>query len=239
MLSSKTHPRGPPLARRCRPAPAAARSASDTYSATEKPPTLRISGHGRASRRGSSSATKASRPSPGRPMALIIPPGVSSMRGGGLPARGDSVIVLGTYAATGGSARTARSTASARSNSSIVPEALMSGCASRSGPSCTERSTTEDLLPREHGSFVAHPRIGPVGQSYHATVTRSHSAGHVRLEAEPGLDLREPRAHPPDRLGHGLWAADRHPVSRPQMPRQQVGDPLCRRRVDPSSTTRS
>ena len=40
-----------------------------------------------------------------RPMALIMPAGVSVTRGGGLPVRASAVTVLGTYAANGKSAK--------------------------------------------------------------------------------------------------------------------------------------
>ena len=63
------------------------------YSATEKPPTLAITGPWKISAMwGTSSAITASRPGFWRPMALSIPQGVSAIRGWGLPGRGEAVV---------------------------------------------------------------------------------------------------------------------------------------------------
>ena len=60
-----------------------------------------INGTGSSASRGRSSARKPSRPLLGRPIELSIPPGVSQIRRGALPARGSGVIVFETKAAKG------------------------------------------------------------------------------------------------------------------------------------------
>ena len=63
------------------------------YSSRVKPPTLAITGPWKISAmRGTSSRMTASMPGFWRPTALSIPPGVSAMRGWGLPSRGAAVV---------------------------------------------------------------------------------------------------------------------------------------------------
>ena len=91
------------------PAGAAARCASSAattaaYCAGALPPTLTMTGCRSAAHSGSRSI-QAWMPGFSRPMALIMPAGVSVTRGAGLPVRASAVTVLGTYAANGKSAK--------------------------------------------------------------------------------------------------------------------------------------
>ncbi len=129
----------------------------------------------------------------------------------------------------------------------MVPEALISGCSRRSGPSRTDRSGTEGTtvralmtgrlprsevrrrdaraehaLPGEHRAVVAHPGHGAVGQGKRAPVARPDSARHARLQAEPCPDIRHQAADAPHRRRHGGRSAHEQPVARQQLPGQQV-----------------
>ena len=91
------------------PAGAAARCASSAattaaYCSGSLPPTLTMTGCRSAAHSGSW-PIQAWMPGFSRPMALIMPAGVSVTRGAGLPVRASAVTVLGTYAANGKSAK--------------------------------------------------------------------------------------------------------------------------------------
>ena len=82
----------------CTLAFAAMRATATAYSWGDHPPTLTINGTPSSARRGRAWSQNLSTPGFARPIELIIPLGVSAIRGGGLPSRGLSVTVLLTNA---------------------------------------------------------------------------------------------------------------------------------------------
>ena len=134
---------------------AATPSASDStratsqYSSSVEPQTL--TNDRRLSRRssGSFSATNRWTPMPCRPMALIMPAGVSTIRGGGCPSRS-----LRNRPLTATPPSDARSTAPAYSTPyPKQPDAAMTGLRSRSAPMLTERSWASSDVKVEVGSI--------------------------------------------------------------------------------------
>ena len=97
-----------------------------------------------------------------KPIELSIPPVVSTVRHGGLPARAANVIVLGKMPP-----RRARSTSPAISRAyPNVPEATMTGLASTRRPSWTSRSTESGVngaKPAMNGAQIS--RAGKHGSS--------------------------------------------------------------------------
>src|SRR4051794_32412546 len=100
---------------------------SSASSSRLKPITETHRGTGSSASWGRSSWRNLSRPLFGRPIELISPAGVSHRRGGGLPWRGASVIVLLTKASNGNSSSTASPKARRAAMASKVPEPLRMG----------------------------------------------------------------------------------------------------------------
>ena len=118
---------------------AATPSTKATNSSWEKPATLTTKGTGRPASSGRSRSRKPSRPLFGSPIELISPAGVSHRRGGGLPPRGASVIVLETNAANGSSSRAGAPNVRIAAIASHVPEPFSTGCARRRPASSTSK----------------------------------------------------------------------------------------------------
>ena len=92
-----------------------------------KPITETTSGTGSSASSGRSDSRNPSRPLFGSPIELISPAGVSQSRGGGLPWRGSSVIVLETKASNGKRSRSASPKARRAAIASKVPDPLSTG----------------------------------------------------------------------------------------------------------------
>src|SRR5660398_235575 len=169
-------------------------AAPSAYSTGEKPPMLSMTGHGRSANLGNSVAMNASKPGLGRPIEFNIPPDVSTIRGGSLPCLGDRVTVLGTYAATGGFLTTVPPrvpNASPVSSRSSVPEALMRGWESSSGPRLTFRSTGPSVL-----TYFLSPRL-PSPWIPTTRRTRALPGKLVRLDRPSGVSPWRSAEHNP------------------------------------------
>ena len=181
-------------------------STSVANSSCEKPATLTIRGTGRVASSGRSCSRNPARPLLGRPIELISPAGVSHRRGGGLPPRGASVIVLETKAANGKllAERVARRCAAPRSRRR---------CRSRSGPDARARSPRgRSRGPCRSGrcalslpALLAGPRPRPPGRP------RTAAGSRVRVRTTQPKQAPKPHAMPASSAscaGHRACGAD-------------------------------
>ena len=164
-------------------------------SSCEKPATLTISGPGGVASSGRSRSRKPSRPLLGSPMELISPAGVSHRRGGGLPPRGASVIVLETKAANGKLVPGGRPEGAERRDRVQGPGAVQDGMREAQpreldlearGPSWRRRLSLPALLEiggRDHRAVDAEPPVA-VARADHASEAGAEAACHRRLQRE-------------------------------------------------------
>ena len=150
---------------------AAMRATTTAYSCGDHPPTLTINGTPSSASRGRVWSQNLSTPGFARPIELIIPLGVSAIRGGGLPSRGLSVTVLLTNAP--------RPSVPAI-NASSVPEPLISGLSAR-----YRRTRLRAWPPRSQARTRPASSTGP-----------RRTAASVRRRCERHTRSR-PRTHTP------------------------------------------
>ena len=131
----------------------------------------------------------------GRPIELISPAGASHSRGGGLPARGSSVIVLETKALNGKASqqRVAEGAAGgdrvegARAVDDRVGE-LEAAEGDRAHAQCA--GTAASRAASTTGPVDADPQVAALADGHDAAVAGAEAAGHPRLERELGAARR-------------------------------------------------